>query len=216
MGRGIVQIGIPGSVPDGVTVFETMRAEVDGRIALLPLHLARLRRGCAALNFPLDRDRVTQTLATLPRGNVLRARLAVDHSGGLSLTHMPLPPAAALWRVTVSQRRLDAADPWLTIKSSHRPVYDAARAELPPGIDEALLLNTDGALCEGTITTVFLERDGLLLTPPQGCGLLPGVLRADLLRSGRAIEHRLSLEDLRQAPFFVGNALRGLIPAVLV
>ncbi|MFN3314833.1 MAG: aminotransferase class IV, partial [Hyphomonas sp.] len=151
----------------------------------------------------------------LPCGNVLRARLAVDHRGELTLTHAPLPPAAALWRVTMSKRRLVATDPWLTIKSSHRPVYDAARAELPPGIDEALLLNTDGALCEGTITTVFLEREGLLLTPPQRCGLLPGVLRADLLRSGRAIEHSLTVDDLRQGPFFVGNALRGLIPATL-
>ncbi|MFN3275477.1 MAG: aminotransferase class IV [Paracoccus sp. (in: a-proteobacteria)] len=208
-----MQIRIPGPVPEGLTVFETMRAGADGSIALWPLHLARLRRGCAAVGFALDEAQVAQALAALPRGSVLRARLAVDQAGRVAVTHAPLPPAPPFWRVAISDQRLRADDPWLTLKSSHRPVYDAARASLPPGADEALLLNGQGALCEGTITSLFVARDGVLLTPPLSCGLLPGVLRASLLQSGRAVERRLSLSDLPGADVFVGNALRGLIPA---
>lgn len=216
MGGGIVQIRIPGPVPDGLTVFETMRAEADGRIPLWPRHLARLRRGCAATGFALDEDRLAAALAGLPRGQVLRARLSVDRNGQVALTHAPLPPNPACWRVVLSELRLEAGDPWLGIKTSHRPVYDAARAALPPGVDEALLRNAEGQLCEGTITSIFLRRDGRLLTPPLRCGLLPGVLRETLLAEGRAEEAVLTEADLPRGQLYCGNALRGLIPARLV
>ena len=69
-------------------------------------------------------------------------------------------------------------------------------------------------MTEGCFTSLFVERDGRLLTPPAQLGLLPGVLRRHLLESGRAVEAELRLEDLASG-FLIGNALRGLIPAVL-
>ncbi|MFV0303707.1 MAG: hypothetical protein ACK5IP_23040, partial [Paracoccus sp. (in: a-proteobacteria)] len=42
------------TVPAGLTVIETMRQEADGRVPLWPLYLARLRRDCRAVGFPLD------------------------------------------------------------------------------------------------------------------------------------------------------------------
>nr|WP_162623865.1 aminotransferase class IV family protein [Paracoccus saliphilus] len=211
-----MQVGIPGPFPDGLTVFETMRRETDGRIALWPLHLARLRRGCAAVGFPLDEALVQDALSRLPAGQLLRARLAIDGEGGIQMTHAPLPPNPSVWQVVLSDQRLRADDPWLSIKSSHRPIYDSVRQALPPGVDEALLLNQAGDLCEGTITSVFLERGGMLLTPPLACGLLPGVLRQSLLKQGRAQEARMKLADLEEGALYCGNALRGLIPARLI
>ena len=207
---------IPGPVPEGLTVFETMRAEPDGRIALWRMHLDRLRAGCAAVGFALDEARVMAVLAGLPRGRVLRARLAVDAAGQVALTHQPLPPNPDHWLVIVSDLRLDSGDPWLRVKTSHRPVYDRARAALPAGVDEAILLNERGEVCEGTITSLFLRQGARLLTPPLSCGLLPGVLRRSLVEAGRAEEARLMPGDLRDGEIFMGNALRGLIPARLV
>ena len=60
-----------------------------------------------------------------------------------------------------------------------------------------------------------MPRDGVLLTPPLARGILPGVLRAELIASGRAVEADLRPEDLRQG-FQLGNALRGLVSAVTV
>lgn len=211
-----MQVRIPGPIPDGLTVFETMRAEADGRIPLWTRHLARLRRGCAATGFALDEDRVAAVLAGLPRGTAMRARLTVDQAGQVALTRAPLPPNPEYWRVVLSDLRLEAGDPWLRFKTSHRPVYDAARAALPAGIDEALLRNADGHLCEGTITSVFLLRDGRLLTPPLRCGLLPGVLRETLLADGRAEEAVLTIDDLQGGQLYCGNALRSLIPARMI
>ena len=207
---------ISGPVPKGLTVFETMRGETDGRIALWPLHLDRLRRDCAAVGFALDETQVEAALAGLPRGRVLRIRLTVDAAGAVGATHQPLPPDPGFWRVAISSLRLDSADPWLRVKTSHRPVYDAARAALPDGIDEAILLNERGEICEGTITSLFLRRGSRFATPPLACGLLPGVLRRSLIEAGEAREARLLTSDLEAGNLFMGNALRGLIPARLV
>lgn len=206
---------IPGPHPQGLTVFETMRAEADGNIRLWPLHLARLRRGCAAVGFRVNEGALARALAALPHGRPLRARLAVDAAGAVALTHAPLSPNPPFWRLVLAEERLRSDDPWLRIKSSQRAVYDRARASLPPGADEALLLNERGELCEGTITSLFVAAEGLLLTPPLSSGLLPGVLRESLLAAGRAREAVLSPADLAGREVFCGNALRGLIPAQL-
>jgi 4-amino-4-deoxychorismate lyase len=211
-----VQIRISGPIPPDLTLFETMRAEADGTILLWPLHLARLRRGCQAVGFPLDIALAVAALSDLPQGQVLRARLAVNAVEQVGVPHALFPENPAYWRVAVSDQRLQAGDPWLSIKSSAREVYDAARAGMADGVDEALLLNQHGQICEGSITNIFLRRGDVLLTSPLSCGLLPGVLRADLLAKGQAVEAVLMPDDLHDAEFFVGNALRGLIPAKLV
>ena len=116
----------------------------------------------------------------------------------------------------VAGERLSSGDPWLGVKTTERRVHDAARAALPEGVDEAVLLNERGAVGDGTITTVFLERGGGLVTPPLSAGALPGVLREALLAEGRCREAELGLADLREGRLLVGNSLRGLLPARLV
>ena len=51
---------------------------------------------------------------------------------------------------------------------------------MPEGLDELLFLNERGEVCDGTITTLFFDRGEGLRTPPLSCGLLAGVLRAEL------------------------------------
>jgi para-aminobenzoate synthetase/4-amino-4-deoxychorismate lyase len=76
-------------------------------------------------------------------------------------------------------------------------------------------LNERGELAEGSRTNIFIDRgDGVLVTPPLPAGLLPGVLRAELLAGGRAIESVLTLHDLEGAHVvYLGNSVRGLLKA---
>lgn len=211
-----MQSRISHPIPDGLTVFETMRAEADGTIWLWPLHLQRLRRDCAAVGFPLDEAKVIAALGKLSPTDPSRVRLTVDQRDEIAITFADLPPNPPFWHVTLSEVTLRSDDPWLQIKTSHRTAYDAARAAMPVGVDETILLNERGEVCEGTITNLFLRRNGKLLTPPLTSGLLPGVLRQSLLDSGEALEAVLMPADLDQGELFMGNALRGLIPAQLV
>lgn len=204
-------------VPDGTLLIETF-GFVPGQGAVRgSRHLDRMAASARVLGFAFDRDAAEARLRGIDGPVPLRCRLTLDRDGLLDLTAVPLPPSPPLWTVAISPRRLRPDDPWLAHKTTQRQVYDAARADLPPGVDEMLFLNTRGELCEGTITNLFVTMpDGRKVTPPLSCGLLPGVLRADLLDSGAVTEAVLTPDDLLRATTIeMGNSLRGLIPVTL-
>jgi para-aminobenzoate synthetase/4-amino-4-deoxychorismate lyase len=80
-----------------------------------------------------------------------------------------------------------------------------------------IYLNERGEIAEGSRTNIFVERREVLATPRLASGLLPGVLRAELIAAGKAVERVLTLEDLKSADaVFLGNSVRGLVPAQLI
>ena len=177
-------------------------------IPRLPLHLARLHRSAACLGWPCD-GAAASLLHAAPE-TPARLRLTLDASGTIAVATAPLPAAKPVWRLGLAAQRLTSTDRWLAFKSTHRPAYDAARAALPADLDEMIHLNERDEVCDGTITTVFFDRGCGLRTPPLSCGLLPGVLRAALNPPAEI----LPAADLPHVRLWVGNSLRGLIPAV--
>ena len=185
----------------------------DGaRFPRLALHLARLAAGAGALGFACDPSGVERALRAAVGDAPLRVRLTLGLAGDAEVTVAALPAARTEWRLGLAGARLASDDPWLRVKSTRRAAYDAARAALPEGIDEVIFLNERAEVCDGTITTVFFDRGQGMRTPPLSCGLLPGVLRAELA----VPEEVLQARDLPRVRLWVGNALRGLIPAVWV
>jgi para-aminobenzoate synthetase/4-amino-4-deoxychorismate lyase len=79
-------------------------------------------------------------------------------------------------------------------------------------------LNERGELTEGAISNVFVEKEGVLLTPPVMCGLLAGVERRHLLATRTdARECVLREQDLWSADaVWLANAVRGLRRALVV
>ncbi|MFT3972662.1 MAG: aminotransferase class IV family protein [Amaricoccus sp.] len=200
--------------PPGLQLIETLLWQPATGFARLPAHLARLRASAATLRIAFDDAAVEPLLASVAGDGPQRVRLTLALDGTPALTSAPLAPTAPAWTLRLAGG-LRSSDPWLRLKTTRRPVHDAERAALPPGIDEALLLNERGEICEGTITNVFADLGEGLLTPPLACGVLPGVLRAELVAAGTAREAVLRPGDLAHARVLVGNALRGLIPARL-
>jgi 4-amino-4-deoxychorismate lyase len=209
--------------PAGFQLIETMRWEPGAGFVRFARHIARLRASSAELGFACDPERIGKVLRDAVSGSssALRTRLVLSRVGEAAASAQPYEPLAAdrIWILRVARTGLDSRDTLLRHKTSRRQLYMDARAEYPLAqADEVLLANERGQICEGTITNVFADfGDGLLATPRLDCGLLPGVLRAELLDEGRASETIYSLDDLKSAKaLFVGNSLRGLIPAKLV
>lgn len=146
----------------------------------------------------------------------LRCRLTLGEAG-FEFTSAPMAATPAKWTVAIAEQRLSSRDPWLQHKTTQRALYDTARAQLPDGIDEFLFLNENNEVCEGAITNVFVTLpDETQITPPTHCGLLPGILREELLSTGQVKEAIISLDMLREAKaIHMGNSLRGLIKAEL-
>ncbi|MBV6637990.1 MAG: aminotransferase class IV, partial [Mameliella sp.] len=96
-------------------------------------------------------------------------------------------------------------------------LYDDMRAALPQGVDEAVFLNEKGHVCEGTITNLLVRQGDQWVTPPLSDGVLPGVMRAQLLSTGKVRVGSVTPDDLRTAMGLrMCNALRGQIEAELV
>jgi para-aminobenzoate synthetase / 4-amino-4-deoxychorismate lyase len=197
-------------------LIETMRFDPEDGIALLERHLSRIKQSAEALDFAFDRHSARNELqaATFRLRSPARVRLLLGPSGAISIGIAPLPdPAPGPVHVAIAPLPVAPDDFRLRHKTSRRGFHDRARAAA--GAWEVAFTDPQGFLTEGSFTSIFVERGGVLVTPPLARGLLPGVLRAELLETGRVVEGDLRPEDLANG-FYVGNALRGLVAAVTV
>lgn len=197
----------------GFCLIETLRRE-NSSYPRLEAHLARLATSAKWLGFAYDEDEVRRQLATQPDSGIWRVRLTLDKTACVKVTAVPLAPEPdGERRALLASERIDSRHPLRRHKTSARALYDLASLQIAgrPEIFDVLFLNERGEVAEGARSNVFVERDGLLLTPPLSSGALPGVLRGELLALGRAREAVLLPADLQQG-FLLGNALRGLLP----
>ena len=200
----------------GLKLIETLRRD-NGGYPMWAGHFARLQRSAAWLGFPLDEQALFRQLGAQPTSGTWRVRLTLDKSGQIEVQSFALDAAPpVLQQAVLSDVRIASGDPLRRHKTTERRLYDDALRDLPGdgSVFDALFLNERGEVAEGARSNVFVERDGIFLTPPLSSGCLPGVLRAELLATGRAREAVLWPDDLKTG-FWLGNALRGLMPAML-
>ncbi|MGB4064449.1 MAG: aminodeoxychorismate synthase component I [Azonexus sp.] len=196
----------------GLLLIETLRRE-DGQYPRLAGHLERLRQSATWLRFPCDEARVAELLDEQPSTGTWRVRLTLAKDGSLDVRSFPLgvEPVGPRYAVLAAQR-IESGYPLRRHKTTDRALYDEALKALDgdPQLFDVIFLNERGEVAEGARSNVFVEREGVLLTPPLASGALPGVLRAELLANGRAREAVLCPADLADG-FWLGNALRGLV-----
>lgn len=200
-------------------VFDSLLLE-NGRFLYAEAHKKRLIDSCRYFAHPLDEEILEREMAKLalryPEGS-WKVRLLAARDGGISCEAAPPPPLPAPYRLALAPFRVHSGDPFLRHKTSRRSIFDraleAARA-LHPGASDAILWNERGELTETCRANLVLELDGKLYTPPLDSGLLPGVLRADLLSRGVLAEQVLYPQDLKRAQSIrIINSVRGEIPA---
>jgi len=137
-------------------------------------------------------------------------RLTLDDAGHHDASAAPLEPNPPHWTCAIAAARIASTDLLQRHKTNWRALYERQGSVA----DEMLFCNERGELAEGARSTIFVEGDGILLTPPLSSGALDGRLRAELLATGRAREAVLTPADLDGATVYLGNSLRGLIKAV--
>ncbi len=189
----------------GDGVFEGIRF-YHGRAFRLAPHLERLERSARALCLVLPYSAhalataVTETIASFDEADGYLRVVATRGTGKLGLDPKScarpnlfiIADALAMVgaevrtrgaRVIISStRRLppDGLDP--RIKSLNYLNHIMARIEAAnAGADEAILLNAQGRVTEGTADNVFIVRAGTLATPPTSEGALQGITRGLIL-----------------------------------
>jgi para-aminobenzoate synthetase/4-amino-4-deoxychorismate lyase len=207
-------------------LIETLLWRPETGYWLLEEHLERLAGSAAYFFFRFDRELVEKRLAREVKGCTAprRVRLLLHRDGRLDVTSAAMapvepPPAAGyaqslpLPAVRFSRLRTDPGNIHLFHKTTLRQLYERERRRaLEEGYFEVLFLNLKGEATEGSVTNIFIRRQGRLLTPPVASGLLAGTFRRFLLEKGEAEEQILSREDILSADaVFVGNSVRGLV-----
>lgn len=218
------------TVADGV--FETLKV-ADGAAFALRRHLDRLERSAAAMGLPApDRAQVVTAVHETVEANapVLGAlgRLRITYTAGdaplgsdrgetgptlvVAVSAMkPWPESAAV--ITVPWPRNERS-PLAGVKSTSyaENVLALARAH-DHGAGEALMPDTQGRLCEGTGSNVFLVLDGRLITPSLATGCLAGVTRDLVLEWSGAIEFDVPVSALEEAEeVFITSSTRDVQP----
>ena len=214
----------------GVGHFELLETLMlqDTQYAFLDRHMSRLQRAAKRFGHHADVPAIRAALAahaaTYAR-QLRRVRLLVSPHGEITVTSTALQTAPENWfgvsagaervKVAIATRPVDSRHQFLRYKTTARAAYDVHIADAPEAFD-ILLWNERGELTEFTRGNVVVSLGGKRLTPAATCGLLPGVLRAELLERHiieEAIVHR---DDLSRADaiWFI-NSVRGWLPAAL-
>ncbi len=226
----------------GSGVFEGMRCyeTIDGpAIFRLDAHLERLYASAQihGIKIPYTREELTEGVNEIVQLNNFRScyvrPICYLGSGSLGVHpgNNPVQVVILAWpwapylgaeglkdgvRVTVS--------PWRKFQSSMMPTTAkacgqylnsmlAVRDAVDRGFAEALLLDADGHLAEGSGENLFIVREGQLLTNDERHSILLGITREAVMKIasdlGYGVEVRaLELEDLLSADeaFFTGTA----------
>lgn len=220
----------------GDSVFATLRA-FDGRPCVPERHLRRLLEAarCFGVAMPMDEARLTGVMAeAASRVAAPDVTLRVTASRGVGpwgldtsgpfettlsviarATTAPSEEARARGVVTkiVSTRRVPAACLPPSHKTGNYLASIAARRELE-GLVEGIQLSVDGRVSSGTISNLFVVRDGALITPGASADCRLGVTREMLLELApsvglRALEADVRVEDLAAADeiFFASSVM---------
>lgn len=205
-----------------VDLIETMALDPATGIKRLEAHLARMKASAEQMGYAFDRHAARNAIqaACFHLTKASRLRLMVSRLGNIAIDIAPLEPIGeenAPVSVMVRPMMVQPDDPRLRHKTSDRAFYDDTRkqAQRDHKVAEIVFSDRQGFLTEGSFSHIFVERGGMLVTPPISRGLLPGILRAELIADGKAKEGDISPADLA-GPFFIGNSVRGLLPARLI
>jgi branched-chain amino acid aminotransferase group I len=228
----------------GYGLFETMRS-YSGYIFLPERHIERLRGSAKFLGIDLSSipDLGKAVYDTLRANSLSDARIRLTISGGEGETIpdllAPQRPTVLItargytpysgevyekgFRAILSHIQRNTRSPTSAIKSiSYLDSLLARREAKLGGADEAILLNEQGFLAEGSTSNVFLVSGDILYTPSEDSGILPGVTREVVLELASSLGvktavKRIALEELNQADeAFLTNSLIEIMPLTQV
>ncbi|MFD0871205.1 Branched-chain-amino-acid aminotransferase [Chlamydia abortus] len=221
----------------GDGIFEGIRI-YNGNIFKCKEHLDRLYDSAKSimLNIPLTYSEMEQALVETIRRNGLKdgyIRLVVSRGpGDLGLDPRRSPKASViiiveqlsiypeeayihgLKTVSVSTRRNvpDALNPKIKSLNYLNNILVKIQANLA-GVGEAIMLNSQGYVAEGSSDNIFIVKRGTVFTPPCYCGALEGITRAAIIEICQKIgytvkEEPFTLHDVYVADevFFTGTA----------
>ena len=226
----------------GSGVFEGIRAYATERgpaVWHLDEHLKRLFRSAKLyhMDIPYSVEAITDAVRDVIRANGLDAcyirPIVLRGYGemGVNPLHAPINVFIATWpwgaylgedalengvRIKISSWRRNAQNALPSSAKATGQYINGVLAKIESvkaGYDEAVMLNEQGYITDGSGENLFIVRDGSLTTPPISAGCLDGITRGSVIRIARDLGYEVTEENLVRTDlynadecFFTGTA----------
>lgn len=227
----------------GDGVFEGIRCYETGEgaaIFRLDEHLERFyaSAACYQLRIPFTQEELEEAVCeTIRRNNFKSCYIRpICYSGSESLSIHPrnCPVEVVIltwpWGAYLGAGALESGvrttiSPWIKFHSRMMPTTAkgcgqyvnsilAVRDAVNRGFDEAIMLDAEGNLAEGSAENIFIVRDGRLLTNDEQSSILLGITRDTVIQMARGLGYAVEIraigrEELLSADeaFFTGTAV---------
>ncbi|MDF2569175.1 MAG: ilvE 1 [Sporomusa sp.] len=222
----------------GHGLFETMRA-YNGRIFRIEDHLKRLEEAADYLGWPelptrLELKKAISSVVTANDLHDASIRLTLTRGIGASrpdpascgqptivvyASPLPRPLSPIGWNIVIVGLRRNLFSPLVRIKSANYLDNMLAKAEAKRrDAQEAIMLNTNGFVAEGSMSNIFIIKNGRLITPDDNSGILPGVTRQVVIELAQKIGipaeiRQVRPEELDEADeIFLTSSIMEVIP----
>lgn len=211
------QILCPSSPPP-FDLLETMLWTTADGYFLLDEHLNRMQSSAEYFGRPVKIDEVRAKLEHAAQGYPSAqqlVRLCVGPQGETHIETRQLHPLPCPYTVCLADVPVSSENVYLYHKTTYRDMYEKAQRK-HRNVQDVLLWNEAGLLTEFCIANVIVQLDHRWYTPPISNGLLPGVYREYLLKTGAIEEKELSKEHVQHATKIAAiNSVRKIIPVEL-
>ena len=221
---------------EGIRCYNTSKGSAIFR---LPEHVDRFFNSAKmySMKMPYNKKQITDAIIKTVKNSTLKEcyirPLAYYGYGemGLTPTQNKVDVAIACWPWKMGESKAGKfsgarckISSWVRIDSAAQPMKAKAASNyanaalarveaLREGYDEAIMLNSQGKIAEGSAENIFVLKDDQIITPPLTAGVLEGITRDSVIQiiefnGGEVIEADLDREDLYVADevFMTGTA----------
>lgn len=224
----------------GDGIFESIRV-INGKVCFLSFHLTRLFKSLAMLNIQLPthmdatflEKEIIKTLEKAEIKNGGRVRLAVFRADGgyyipetnegkflievssLDINEYVLNTEGL--KIDLFETYKKSLNALSSMKSSNGLFYVMAGSYAKAnGLDDCILLNDMGSLAEGISSNIFIGFNGVLYTPSENQGIIPGIMRGQVIEIAK--KNKIEIQEcplnpqvlLKADEVFLTNSTHGI------
>ena len=192
---------------EGEGIFETIKS-VGNKPFSLSRHIARAQSSAVALGITIPNSDqiaqgVTDLFAAVPQGLGM-LRISFDNQGNWLAVHMPYAEQEKSCDVRMHPDSVTGDVHKRFPYTNRLEILEQARVA---GFDDAVVVNSQGNICEGSVTNLIANIDGRWVTPPTTDVVLPGIIRQILIENELVAIESIPADRLAEitSAFFISS-----------
>lgn len=180
----------------GEGIFETIKT-IGNRPYALDQHLNRGQTSAKSLGIQIpqsvDIEKAVAVLLNDVAHPVGLLRISFSNQSDWLAVHLPYSPSEKALNLRLHPQKM--------LGDSHKRFPYSARLQIleeskKAGFDDAIVINPQGNICEGSVTNIIVQIDNQWVTPPIDDGLLPGIMREIMISNNLVTVQTIPISQL--------------------